>query len=348
MLARQQRSRDQGLRAISFLIIGAQKAGTTSLFEYMRRHPQIYMPPEKEIAYFEADAAYQRGFGWYETRVTGAAPAGARCGTSSVGYMTGTPQRDVPLEAWNSGPSPSEGRHEDVIPKRIREVLPDVKLLCVLRDPVQRALSHHRMAVLDGLESQPFDTAIGQLMEPRAMQHARAVATGHNGYIARGEYGRILAGFLRVFSREQLMVIFSTDLEQDTSRILPAVFDFIDVAPDFTPDNLDKRYRMAATEPRIRRLNLKLWQERLARIQLARTSWHRVPPGSRGSISRAVGVASYRVELWNARRDVRSEQMDATIRDALVDHFRPDGEALSDLLSQEVPWLKVWKQSRCL
>jgi hypothetical protein len=347
MLTKQQPSNHQDLQSINFLIIGAQKAGTTSLFEYMRRHPEIYMPPEKEIAYFEADLAYRRGFNWFQSQVTGAAPPGVRCGTASVGYMTGTPFRDIPLDDWAPEQTSVEGRIEDVIPERIREVLPDVKLLCVLRDPVQRAISHHRMAVLDGLESQPFDTAITHLMEPRAMQHARSVATGYNGYIARGEYGRILAGFLRLFSREQLKVIFSTDLAEHTRHVLPEVFDFIDVSSDFLPPNLDKRYRVGATQPRIRGLNVKMWQERLAGVQLAQRSWHRVSPRSRGSISRAVGVASYRVELWNARRDPKPEQVDPSVTDALIEHFRADSEALADLLAVEVPWLKTWGQSRC-
>ncbi len=347
MLTKQQSPSDQDLQSISFLIIGAQKAGTTSLFEYMRRHPDIYMPPEKEIAYFEADLAYRRGFDWFQTQVTGAAPPGVRCGTASVGYMTGTPFRDMPLDDWTPEQTSAEGPIEDVIPRRIAEVLPDVKLLAVLRDPVQRAISHHRMAVLDGLESQAFDVAVAHLMEPRAMQHARSVATGHNGYIARGEYGRILGGFLRLFSRDQLNVIFSTDLAEHTKRVLPEAFDFIDVSSSFIPPNLDKRYRVGATHPRVRGLNVKLWQERLARMHLAQRSWHRVPPRSRGSISRAVGVASYRVELWNARRSIEPDRMDPSIRDALIEHFRPDSETLAELLDIEVPWLKAWEQSRC-
>ncbi len=347
MLTKQQPSRDQDLQSINFLIVGAQKAGTTSLFEYMRRHPQIYMPPEKEIAYFEADLAYRRGFNWFQSRVTGAAPPGVCCGTASVGYMTGTPFRDMPLDDWTPEQTSVEGQIEDVIPRRIAEVLPDVKLLAVLRDPVQRAISHHRMAVLDGLESQPFDAAVAQLLEPRAMQHARSVATGHNGYIARGEYGRILGGFMRFFSRDQLNVIFSTDLAERTTRVLPEVFDFIDVSSTFIPPNLDKRYRVGATQPRIRGLNVKMWQERLARMHLAQRSWHRVPPRSRGNISRAVGLASYRVELWNARRDTEQNRIEPPIADVLIEHFRPDSEALADLLDVEVPWLKAWEQFRC-
>jgi hypothetical protein len=327
---------------ISFLIIGAQKAGTTSLFEYMRRHPGIHMPPEKEIAFFATDSAYERGLGWYTERVTRNAPSEATCGTASAGFMTGTPFRDAPLETWDPTSLIRIEPIEDVIPRRIHDALPDVKLLCVLRDPVERALSHYRMAVLDGLESQPFGTAIARLLEPRAMMHARAVATGHNGYIARGEYGRILAGFLRMFPREQLLVLFSNDLAQDTRRVLSSVFGFVGVDPNFVPANLGDRYRSAAVRQRIRGLNLNLWQARLADLRPARALWHRVPTDMRGTITAAASVAAYRVELWNALRDVQGEDMEASVRQELIAHFLPDGEKLSAMLDVDLPWLKTW------
>lgn len=327
---------------IGFLIIGAQKAGTTSLFEYMRRHPDIYMPPEKEIAFFETDQAYRRGFDWYEAQVTASAPVSAVCGAASVGYMTGTPFRDISINEWNPARIPHDKRPEDVIPHRIREALPEVKLLCVLRDPVERALSHYRMAVLDGLESRSFDTAIARLMEPDVMQHARAVATGHNGYIARGEYGRIIAGFLRAFPRDQLMINFTLDLARNAEDILPSIFGFAGVSPHFVPDNLDKRYRAAAVEPLVRGLNLNMWRGRLARVPPVRTLWDRVPPRPRNAVSRAASVASYRVELWNARRDLTAHDMDASLRQALIAHFRPDSEALSASIGLDLPWLATW------
>lgn len=336
------------MSSIDFLIIGAQKSGTTSLFEYMRRHPEIYMPPEKEIAFFDVDQAYRRGFDWFEAAVTADAPAGASCGTASVGYMTGTPLRDIPLEAWDPRLQPEGESVEELIPKRIRDVLPDVKLFCVLRDPVERAYSHYKMAVLEGQESQPFEEAIAGLMEPHAMRHARAVATGCNGYIARGEYERILAGFLRVFPRDQLMVTLSDDLATSPEAVLPSIFGFLGVAPGFIPENLGTRYRAAAVQQRIPGLRPTEWQARLARVRTAATLWHSLPPGARRPISRAVAVAGYRADLWNAQRgagDVEAKQMDASVRQALIEHFRPDSEALSATLDLELPWLETWEQA---
>lgn len=342
----------EGLRAIAnarnvasvdFLIIGAQKAGTTSLFEYMRRHPEIHMPPEKEIAFFDSDQAYMRGFDWYRERVTRNALPGAVCGAASVGYMTGTPHRDIPLKQWNAAQLRQDEEIEEIIPLRIRAALPHVRLLSVLRDPVERAFSQYRMAVLDGLESQSFDVAISRLLEPAAMLHSRAVATGHNGYVARGEYGRILAGFLGAFPREQLMVIFPSELSHAAQDTLPAIFDFVGVKSDFVPDNRDKRYREAAVQQRIPGLNLNLWQTRLARVPPAQTLWHRMPLTWRGAISRSASLAGYRVELWNAQRDRDGDQMSSSVRKELIAHFLADSEALSALLRLDVPWLAEWQ-----
>lgn len=329
---------------VHFLIVGAQKAGTTSLFEYVRRHPGIYMPPEKEVAFFAIDHLYQRGLDWFEARVTRNAPPGAVCGSASVGDMTGTPFRDISLDAWRPTRTAEAEQIEDVIPQRIHHALPDARLLCVLRDPVQRALSHYRMAVLDGLESEPFDAAITRLMEPRAIEHARAVATGHNGYVARGEYGRILAGFLRVFSREQMMIVFSSDLARNTRNVLSSVFAFVGVDPDFMPDNTEKRYRSAGVRQRIPGLNVNQYQARLAQVGPARRLWHALPPRARSVTGRSVSVAAYRVELWNARRERLGEEMSASTAHMLRSHFEPDGEALSELLGLEVPWLTAWRQ----
>jgi hypothetical protein len=275
--------------------------------------------------------------------VTGNAPPGAVCGSACVGDMTGTPFRDIPVDAWDPAQFPQLERLEDVIPARIREALPQVKLLCVLRDPIERALSHYRMAVLNGLESDSFDVAIARLMEPSSMQHARAVAAGHNGYIARGEYGRILAGFLRVFSRDQLKVIFTSDLEKSPESLMPSVFSFIGAAPDFVPDNLGKRYRAAAVHQWIPGLNLNLWQMRVARVQSVRSLWRRFPPRPREAISHCMSVAAYRVELWNARGGLKDDAMSESTRQALKSHFLGDSEALSEMLEMDVPWLTTWK-----
>ncbi len=332
---------------IGFLIIGAPKAGTTSLFEYMRHHPEIHMPANKEVYFFNMDSTYQRGWDWYQTTMLRDAPLGAVCGEATTEYMRGAPWRDLTNDRHEGvAASVDDGESlEEIIPRRIKQFLPDVKLICVLRDPVTRAYSHHLMRKMERTDLRSFDEAIDQLMEPVAMEHARIEPSRINGYIVNGEYSRLLAGFLRVFAREQLMVIFSDELAQQPVETLDKVFDFVGVSADFVPENVGFHYRAAAARQRIPGLNLVTWHINLARLRWARTLWFALPEHARLEIYRLFGVASYRIHLWNARRGIVSEQLTPSVRKRLIAHFRRDSEALGDMLGRDIPWLETWTSS---
>jgi Sulfotransferase domain len=336
---------------IHFLIIGAQKAGTTSLFEYMRRHPQIHMPADKELSFFNVERNYRRGKNWYLSNTLRNAPAGAVCGEASVGYMRGTPLGDL-------GDLTSEAARElaakftdsqsleDVVPQRIKEMLPHVRLICVLRDPVARAHSHYRMEVLNKVEHRTFDQAITQLMEPQMLAHSRIAPTGNSSYVVNGEYFRIISAFLRFFKRDQLLAIFSDDLVDRGGDVLRSVFEFVEVTPDYLPDNMGARYRTAATERRIPGLDLSAWQTAVARVGPARFVWHALPRPMRERIDRSYRTARFRVAVWNAKRgSIENDGISDTTRDMLVAHYRRDSEALAQLLEVNIPWLAAWEPS---
>jgi hypothetical protein len=332
---------------IGFLIIGAPKAGTTSLFEYMRAHPQIHMPAEKEIYFFNIDRNYRRGWDWYVSTVSHDAPLGAVCGEATTEYMSGVPYDDAASDG--QGPSAWSNRDrralEELIPRRIHKALPDVKLICVLRDPVKRAYSHYRMMALGNVESRPFEEVIEELLEPGTLEQTRVMRSRVNGYVVNGEYSRLLDGFLRVFPREQLKVIFSDDLSMRPADTLADVFDFVGVSADFVPGNVSTRYRAAAVRQRIPGLNLVTWQTRMARVRAARTSWHALPDRMRCRIDRAYNVANHRLEMWNALRGVVAEDIPAASHERLATHFRPDSEALGEMLGRDIPWLASWTGS---
>jgi hypothetical protein len=337
------------MASIKFLIIGAQKSGTTSLFEYLRRHPQIHMPQQKEMAFFSTERNYRRGTERYVKAILLGAQPGAACGEASVAYMDGTPFGDLSKGEYadlSSAPL-HNGTLEEIVPNRIKELLPDVRLICVLRDPVQRSYSHYRMAVLDKAESRTFDDAVAQLLEPSALMTARVTPMINNSYIVNGEYFRVLNGFLRVFAREQLKVIFSDELAERPAEVISDAYRFIGVSDDFVPDNLSTRYRTGATERRIDGLDLYALQGRLTHAASVRAMWRALPGSIRDKIDRAFGVAGFRVELWNARRerDSGDEGMAPNARSQLVAHFRQDSEALEKALGTRIPWLTTWTRS---
>jgi hypothetical protein len=195
-----------------FLIIGAQKAGTTALYEYLYRHPAISGPSWKEVSFF--DRHWWRGERWYR----GHFPRGAR---PPVGEA-----------------SPSYLFHPQA-PERVRSLVPEARLIAILRDPVDRAFSHYQHEVALGREPLSFEDALARepertageverlLAEPRAFSHAWWNWT----YRARGLYAEQLARWYDVFPREQLLVLLNEELEAAPAETYARVLEFVGAPP---------------------------------------------------------------------------------------------------------------------
>ena len=117
-------------RLPSFLVIGAMKAGTTSLYHYLHAHPQVFMPSIKELDFFVAGGNWGRGLHWYQKQFAGAGPGAVAVGEASTMYTK----------------YPSV----DGVPERIAAHLPEVRLVYVVRDPIDRIRSHYRHRVAVG------------------------------------------------------------------------------------------------------------------------------------------------------------------------------------------------------
>jgi hypothetical protein len=139
-----------------FLLLGAQKAGTTALYEYLRRHPQITGPSWKEVSFF--DRHWARGESWYR----GNFPNLARTRGKLVGEA-----------------SPSYVLHP-LAPQRVQELVPDARLIVLVRNPVDRAFSQYNHEVALGREPLPFEEALDAEDER-----------------LRGEQGRLHSGWTR-------------------------------------------------------------------------------------------------------------------------------------------------------
>jgi hypothetical protein len=206
------------LRALpDFVIIGAQKAGTTSLFRYLVEHPEVIGPAEKEVHFF--DGRYERGMRWYRSRfpLRAALERRARDG-----------RRKLTFEA-----SPYYLAHPFVA-ARMHEHLPDVKLVVLLRDPVERAWSHYRDNVSRGTESEPFLEALraeAERLAPGLANIARGIDPGpeyrNYGYVERGKYADQLEGWFAVYPREQFLIVESGDLFEDSAATYTRVLRFV-------------------------------------------------------------------------------------------------------------------------
>lgn len=320
-------------QALDFIVIGAQKSGTTTLFEYLRRHPELCLPAAKEVPYFSNDARYSGDWNEYLRKAFAFADSGCKWGTVTPQYMYGA--------TFGGPPRPDGSSLESdalTVPSRIRDRLPDVRLIAVLRDPVQRARSHHAMASLNGWDTRSFDQAVEQLLEPAALLSARRVVWETTGYVVWGEYGRILAGYLEVFERRQLLLLFSSELQRNPRSVLRRVFEFLAVDPEFVPDNLGTNYREGGASRRLHWLDLNRLQRSVASNQLARTVWHSLPEQTRRRVDTRFDRTNYLVRLWNRRGSTRAEEPESKTERVLRWHYTADAALLAERFDVVAPW----------
>jgi hypothetical protein len=209
-----------GLRALpDFLILGAAKCGTTSLYVDLRAHPEVRRALRKEVWFF--DQTYHRGESWYRSFF----PL-----RSSLGGADGR-DRAVTGEA-----TPCYLFHP-LAPARVAETTPDAKLIVQLRDPVARAHSYYHQVRRFGLEWLGFEEAIDEEPERLAGEEERILRDPtyfsfnrqYYSYLARGRYAEQLEGWLERFPRERILVLFAEELWANPREGFRAVTDFLGI-----------------------------------------------------------------------------------------------------------------------
>ncbi len=320
---------------LDFLVIGAQKAGTTSLFEYLRRHPEIYLPTIKEAPYFSQESVRKRGWEAYLEKIFPFADPARRWGTVTTHYMFGAVYdgEDAPVLS-------DAGHDERTVPERIRECLPDVHLIAILRDPIERAHSHHAMAVLNGFEHRSFEDAIDELLRPEALERNRRAPEETTGYVVWGEYGRILKGYFDVFPASQILVVFTDELENNPEGLLHRIHEFLEVTPGIMPDNLGARYREGGTSRRLAWLKIDVVGYALARNWVARTLWHLLPQTAHRWADEVYARVYYWIDLRNrsSEQDRAKRIPESATMARLQAHFAQDSDQLGAQIGKTPPW----------
>ena len=321
---------------LDFIVIGAQKAGTTSLYEYMRQHPEISVPAAKEAFYFNDDERIARGWDVYLDRHFGLASPRTKWGTFTPQYMWGGISRA-------GGTAPRSVGGVRAVPERIRDQTGTARLIAILRDPVERAISHHAMAAMNGSDSRSASEALRERLRPAALTEARASSSNRLGYLTFGEYGRILAGYYDTFAADQILVLYLADLQRDPGSVVRRIFEFVGVGdPGFVPENLGTVYRPRATErrvPLLERHRLRHAAGLALRPAPVRAAWTRLSREQRIRVTQAFDGATYRLDLWN-RRDPAgpAPAIEADLAAALREHFRDDAALLATLTGTRPPW----------
>ncbi len=224
----------------SFLIVGAQRCGTTSLYRALARHPLVLKAVwRKGVHYF--DVAYHKGPEWYR----------AHFPLKATARLVARRHGQVPL-AFESSPY---YLFHPLAPERIAHDLPDVKAIVLVRDPVERAWSAHAHELARGFENEPsFELAValeeerlaGETERLRREPHAISHAHRHQAYLARGRYAEQLERLDAFLGRDRVLVIDSGNLFADPWPVYDRVLDFLGL-----PRTGDPEFRRHNARPRI-------------------------------------------------------------------------------------------------
>jgi hypothetical protein len=207
-----------------FLIIGAAKAGTTSLYNYLIQHPEVAAPYRKEVRFF--DRRYSNGLSWYK----------AHFPLSSE--MSCKPRRKI------TGESSPYYLYHPLVPERVFKDLPGVKLICLLRNPIDRAVSNYNHRIRLGIEDQPIEKAFeaeqarieGEELKLISNEHYNSYNHYHFSYLSRGYYADQLKRWYKHFKKNDLLVIPSERFYNDPATEFRKVTDHLGIDRDFETD----------------------------------------------------------------------------------------------------------------
>lgn len=199
----------------SFIVLGTQKGGTTSLYNLMAQHPHIMPAKQKEIHFF--DWSYAKGLGWYLSQ--------------------------FPYKTFNNNHITGEATpyylYHPLIPERIQANFPKTKFIVLLRNPITRAYSHYNMSTIRKKETLSFEDAIAKeperlkddIMQIASTHNYQAFNHRHFSYVDRGIYHIQLKRWFKSFPREQFYINQSESFFKDPNKITNEIFVFLGLKP---------------------------------------------------------------------------------------------------------------------
>jgi hypothetical protein len=276
----------------NLVVIGGLKCGTTSLHHYLNLHPEIGMSRPKELNFFVSELNWPLGRDWYASHFD---PAERVRGESSPHY-TNRPRFDGVAE-------------------RLAETAPDARLIYMVRDPIDRMLSHYLHNVGGGYDDRPL---------------AEALADPDTAYVDRGRYFFQLEPYLERFERDRIELVSREELKADRAGTMRRVFAFLGVDEDFTSEQFGREWETgtAKTSGRFRAMDRAV---RLPGLRAIDRHFDRLPERMRWAVERVVhdpgaGAAP-------------KPHLPAELRATLVERYRPDVERLEGWSGRSFGWL---------
>ncbi len=270
----------------NLVVIGAQKCGTSSLHYYLGQHPQIWMSKDKELRFFVAEHNWPRGPDWYRSH-----------------FVTSADVRG------ESSPQYSDYPRLSGVPARMHRLIPNARLIYLLRDPVDRILSHyiHSYAIRN---------------EHDSLSDALMMSAGDNPYLNRSRYHVQLLQYLAFYEQKDILIVASEDLRDRRDATLADVFRFLGVDANFTSPNF-RRLKHQSSEKR--RLS---WRGR---------ALHDVSYKHMNPLSPAVQRLLTRWLEYPLSRPFARPELAGDLRAWLQEELRPDVERLRALTGRGFP-----------
>lgn len=308
----------------NFFVVGAAKAGTTSLYYYLKQHPEIYMSPIKEPHFFSKDINvnlfrkdYRKSVS-IDTKSYFSKPKLKELHSVFITEYEDYVKlfREVKDEKA-IGEASGSYLYSKVAAREIYKFNPNSKIIIILRDPIERAYSHYIMDLMSGFTDKAdfIKEVINDYNKP---QKGWGIS---NLYIELGLYYEQVKRYLEVFPKENVKIILYDDYKNQTEKVLKEIFSFLDVDSNFLPD-ISKKYNIGAV-PKYLKFN-KMVRE----IYLEIRSF---VPQRILNILREI----YANVFWERNYKTISNEE----RKILLEFFRDDIEKLSNLIEKD---LTIW------
>jgi len=200
---------------VDFFIVGAPKAGTTSLYHYLNEHPQVEMSSQKEPDYFSDEAIHQQGM-YY--------------GKNRVNTLDNYESLFVQKESVVYGDGSVSYLFYDNVAEDIKKYNPNAKIIIMLRNPIERAFSHYLMDYRLGLISDSFENILA-----KKSKHKNAHLF-YQQYIEVSKYAKQIQRYLDFFEKDNILVIDYEDFKKNVSKTVDQVYSFLNISAEFAAD----------------------------------------------------------------------------------------------------------------
>ncbi|MBE9116300.1 sulfotransferase [Lusitaniella coriacea LEGE 07157] len=301
----------------TFLVIGAAKCGTTALYHYLKQHPQIHMSPVLEPKFFEFADGKMTGFNGPGDR-----NANSHVTTDLESYSKLFEASENEIAQGESSPS---YLYCEGVPERIKETIPDVKIIAILRHPVERAYSNYLHLYASGREPiTDFEQALNAEQERMDKDWEYF---WH--YKRQGFYSKKLKKYFDIFDRDQIKVFLYEDYRANPQAVLKEIFEFINVDETFVP-NFEQKHNVTSFAKSRTLVNLMTQPNPIKSIVKPL-----IPSGIRSKI-----FFSVKDKMMTNKKPKLSQ----SAKEYLLDEYREDILNLQGLLQKDLShWLEVSK-----